>query len=73
MAADVAREEIYPGNMHNRSRFHNLRPQPESWPVVRMSYAGTDCGCTASQFGWYGGGEEGSKGGVGDSTCSGRM
>lgn len=50
-AADAAGEGIYTGNMHDHSGFHNLSQQPESCPVVRVSYAGKDCVCAATPFG----------------------
>ena len=39
---DVEGEGIYTGNMHDRSGFNNLSLWPESWLLVKMSYADTN-------------------------------
>ena len=50
--AGVAEEGIYIGNMDDHSGFHNLSLHPKSWPLFRVSSAGTDAGCTITPFGW---------------------
>ena len=49
---DVAEEGIYMGSLDDRSSFHNLSLQPESWPLFGISYDNTDYVCTTIPFGW---------------------
>ena len=50
--ADIAEEGIYMGSLDDRSGFHNLSLQPESWPLFGVSYDSTDYVCTTIPFGW---------------------
>ena len=40
------------GSLDDRSGFHNLSLQPESWPLFGVSYDSTDYVCTTIPFGW---------------------
>ena len=50
--AVVAGKGIYMGSLDDRSGFHNLGLQPESWPLFGASYDGIDLVCTIVPFGW---------------------
>ena len=49
--AVVAEERISMGSLDDRSGFHKLGLQPESWPLFGVSYEGTDLVCNTVPFG----------------------
>ena len=49
--AVVAEKGIHMGSLEDRSGFHNLGLQPESWPLFGVSYDGIDLVCTTVPFG----------------------
>ena len=50
--AVVAEKGVYMGSLDDRSGFHNLGLQPESWPLFGVSYNGIDLVFTTVPFGW---------------------
>lgn len=50
--AVVAEERVFMGSLDDRSGFHNLGLQPESWPLFGIHYDGVDYVCTTLPFGW---------------------
>ena len=48
----VAEEGVFMGSLDDRSGFHNLALQPESWPLFGVHYDGVDYVCTTAPFGW---------------------
>ena len=51
-AEDVAEEGICTGSSDERSSFHNLSSQPESWPLLGVSHDDMNYVCSAFPFGW---------------------
>lgn len=48
----VAEEGVFMGSLDDRSGFHNLGLQAESWPLFGVHYDGVDYVCTTLPFGW---------------------
>ena len=48
----VAEEGVFMGSLDDKSGFHNLALQPESWPLFGVHYDGVDYVCTTLPFGW---------------------
>ena len=50
--ADIAEERIFMGGLDDRSNFHNLSLQPDSWSLFGVAYVSTDYVCASVPFGW---------------------
>lgn len=52
LVALVAEEDCLQVSVDDKSDFHHLLLQPESWTLFRVEWAGADCVCTTLPFGW---------------------